>query len=369
MPSSTRSGVLATRAPAPTATETAAETPAETPTAEPGLSAYELERLANIRANEAILASLNLVSFKSEMGLKSSSARPSQRGVANASRKRSSSTPTVPTRQSSRTRNVAPEFSGVAEEHRDGRIELDSGDIIAPGVGKVARPEDLFKQLDPRTPIPFHRVNDDDMEEAEEDVRAEDVEAAAAAMAAKDAAEEEEEEEEDVPLSARLPPAARAAAAALPKPDERDGALLRLVTSGQEGGSREEAPRQMGRPAGKGRGAAKPPAAASSLARCSLAEADVAKVSPPVCGLAVARAPVHRWVDKKQEASQPCAREQVTKSAVVHLQFQPRDDTLLLAAGDKDGHVSLWHCDRAEDDPSDGVHLHRPHKQYICGLR
>merc|ERR1711938_395971 len=106
-------------------------------------------------------------------------------------------------------------------------------------------------------------------------------------MAAEDAAEEEEEEEEDVPLSARLPPAARAAAAALPKPDERDGALLRLVTSGQEGGSREEAPRQMGRPAGKGRGAAKPPAAASSLARCSLAEADVAKVSPPVCGLAV----------------------------------------------------------------------------------
>ncbi|EOD40234.1 hypothetical protein EMIHUDRAFT_251264, partial [Emiliania huxleyi CCMP1516] len=171
------------------------------------------------------------------MGLKSSSARPSQRGVANASRKRSSSTPTVPTRQSSRTRNVEPEFSGVAEEHRDGRIELDSGDIIAPGVGK---------------------------------------------------------------------------------PDERDGALLRLVTSGQEGGSREEAPRQKGRPAGKGRGAAKPPAAASSLARCSLAEADVAKV---------------------------------TKSAVVHLQFQPRDDTLLLAAGDKDGHVSLWHCDRAEDDP------------------
>ena len=59
---------------------------------------------------------------------------------------------------------------------------------------------------------------------------------------------------------------------------------------------------------------------------------------------------------------------QMTKSAVVHIRFQPRADTTLLAAGDKEGHVSLWHADRPRDDPSDGVYLFRPHRQYVSGL-
>ena len=52
-----------------------------------------------------------------------------------------------------------------------------------------------------------------------------------------------------------------------------------------------------------------------------------------------------------------------------HLHFQPRSDSeLVLAAGDKDGHVSLWHATRQDEDVSDGVHLHKPHTQYVSGL-
>jgi hypothetical protein len=46
----------------------------------------------------------------------------------------------------------------------------------------------------------------------------------------------------------------------------------------------------------------------------------------------------------------------VCKTAVVHMSFQPRADTLVLGAADKTGHVSFWHVDREADDPTDGVH-------------
>lgn len=57
-----------------------------------------------------------------------------------------------------------------------------------------------------------------------------------------------------------------------------------------------------------------------------------------------------------------------TRNATVHLRFQPREDTLLLAAADKDGHVSLWHVDRHESSPTDGVFMFAPHRQYVSGL-
>ncbi len=56
-----------------------------------------------------------------------------------------------------------------------------------------------------------------------------------------------------------------------------------------------------------------------------------------------------------------------TKSATVHLRFQPRADTLIIAGGDKEGHVSLWHIERREPHPTDGVFMFSPHRQYVSG--
>lgn len=67
----------------------------------------------------------------------------------------------------------------------------------------------------------------------------------------------------------------------------------------------------------------------------------------------------------------------VTRQGVTHLEFHPRADTPVVAAGDKDGHVGLWNFDAAgaEDEDGqaslgqDGVLLTRPHLEYISGLR
>jgi len=40
-----------------------------------------------------------------------------------------------------------------------------------------------------------------------------------------------------------------------------------------------------------------------------------------------------------------------------------------VAAADTDGHVSFWNANRDASKPSDGVHLHRPVRQGISGLR
>mgnify|MGYP001296395253 CR=1 FL=1 len=287
-----------------------------------GLSAYELQRLENIKANEAVLASLNLLEAKADMGMSTSSRAPTKRGVASSASKKRKETPSLPTRSSARAKaasegvKAAVEFKGIDHEYADGRIDLQGGEMIMPGQDKQARPEDLRKMLDPRTPLPFHRVNDEDVE-AEE------------AQAAFEAAMEAAEEDEDLPLSMRLSADAKRAAAALPKPDYRDIALLDLIAdAGAPAKAAGKATEKPGSPA-------KPPPA-SALSKCTLSEDMVVKV---------------------------------TKSATVHLQFQPRDDTLLLAAGDKDGHVSIWHADRNKDDFSDGVHLHKAHTQYISGLK
>ena len=291
---------------------------AEAVEAQPGtgtLSAYELQRLENIRRNEEVLASLNLTSARKELGMtaKGPSARPSQRGVGTA-RKRSAS-PALPTRTSARTKQIAPDYTGIRMEHADGRVELASGDVVLPGSGKVLKAEDA-PQLDPWTPRPFHRTNDEDNDDNDADADAAGAFAEQKVSGDGGGGEEDEEDEEDeAPLTTRLP-AARAAAASLPKPDARDCALLHLV------GAVEQT-------------ASPPPSEAQRLASATLSDAMVAKV---------------------------------TRSAVVHLHFQPRGDTMLLACGDKEGHVSLWHAGRAAADPSDGVHLHKPHRQYVSGM-
>lgn len=270
------------------------------------------------------------------MGSKASSAGPSQRGVG-SSRKRSAS-PTLPTRASSRVKGDNPDYTGIQIEHRDGRIELASGTVVLPGAG-VATAVSAPK-IDPRLPTPFHRLNE------EEETEAQDVDGA---EGPKTAATLDEDDEDETPLNERVPAAVRAAAAALPKPDARDRKLLALIASGQQMESDESpAPsasalqtkgRSAKRPSAPGKAAASPAAPAAAPAEvlidCTLTEVMAAKI---------------------------------LKSKAVHLQFQPRRDTLLLAAGDSAGHVSVWHANRAADDPSDGVHLHQPHMQYISGL-
>jgi len=36
----------------------------------------------------------------------------------------------------------------------------------------------------------------------------------------------------------------------------------------------------------------------------------------------------------------------MTHDGIVHLAFHPASDAIILAAGDKGGHVGLWHIDR-----------------------
>ena len=89
------------------------------------LSAYELQRLKNMEANNAILASLGLVGSPGVSALTGRAAagtsRPSQRGVGKQSQKRKE-TPSEPTRKSLRTRSVAPESASIVEEKADGTI-------------------------------------------------------------------------------------------------------------------------------------------------------------------------------------------------------------------------------------------------------
>ena len=283
----------------------------EVENATPGLSAYELQRLANIKANEAVLASLNLTELKAEMGVVATSAnRPSQRGVG-TSRKRSAS-PALPSRTSARAKNIAPDYTGVKVEHSDGRVVLESGDVVLLG-GKMMRAEE--EDYDPLAPTPFHRLNNDDADEVPVTPKTED-------------ADDESAEGE-------------ATAKRAPKPaDARDIELITLLANGQGNASDTRDSTGKGAKAAKGGKKQSSPApqagaAATALSGCTLDERMVVKAC---------------------------------KSAVVHMHFQPRHDTLLLAAGDKDGNVSVWHASRAESDPSDGVHLHKPHQQYVSGL-
>jgi hypothetical protein len=76
----------------------------------------------------------------------------------------------------------------------------------------------------------------------------------------------------------------------------------------------------------------------------------------------------------------PCYTVQV-KTACTHLQWHPREDALLIAAGDKQGHVGLWRVDteaaaaaeqeggEGGDGSEDGVLLLKPHSSYVSGMQ
>ncbi|BDA42654.1 WD repeat-containing protein 76 [Coccomyxa sp. Obi] len=72
----------------------------------------------------------------------------------------------------------------------------------------------------------------------------------------------------------------------------------------------------------------------------------------------------------------------VTREGISHLAFHPQAPQLIVATGDKQGHVALWDVDKktapeaAEEDADvedsgseDGVYLFKPHTSYISGLR
>jgi len=57
----------------------------------------------------------------------------------------------------------------------------------------------------------------------------------------------------------------------------------------------------------------------------------------------------------------------VTKSGTVHLDIMPRTDRLVVAAGDKEGHVGVWSL--SSDFADQHNVLVKPHTQYISGLK
>ena len=61
----------------------------------------------------------------------------------------------------------------------------------------------------------------------------------------------------------------------------------------------------------------------------------------------------------------------VVPRGVTHLDVAPYDlaGPLVVAAGDKDGHVGLWRVDGAGDEGEDGVLYYRPHGSYVCHLK
>ncbi|CAL5219832.1 g1745 [Coccomyxa viridis] len=121
--------------------------------------------------------------------------------------------------------------------------------------------------------------------------------------------------------------------------ERSDKAFLELLKKETSGSTRKAAPEQ----------AAKAVLTEGQLRKLKLKESDVAKV---------------------------------TREGISHLQFHPTSSDLVIATGDKQGHIALWDVDKkttheaaAEDDDvedsgvEDGVYLFRPHTSYVSGLR
>lgn len=178
-----------------------------------GLSAYELERLENIRRNESQLAALGLLATRDVVRMAGRS-----RSVVDASRKRPAS-PQPPTRASGRLKGDDPQYSGldkVEPAAQRARSELAAGEVVPPG--RVLATEAMGGAVDPRLPTIFRRVASKALTVILP--KGESTAAAAAAV---------EDDDEDIPLRERVSVAARAAAAALPQPDALDLQLLRLL--------------------------------------------------------------------------------------------------------------------------------------------
>jgi len=93
-----------------------------------GLTAFEREREAHIARNKARMEALNIKTLGDAVGTREKKgAAPSTRGIA-GKRTREKIEASVPTRRSSRARNIAPELaSGVDRERRDGSVILADG--------------------------------------------------------------------------------------------------------------------------------------------------------------------------------------------------------------------------------------------------
>ncbi|KAL1522976.1 hypothetical protein AB1Y20_017939 [Prymnesium parvum] len=278
-----------------------------------GLSKYELQRLANIERNNALLAEMNILSASTALRDAVARPKPTSRGVM---RKRERvAAQAEPPRRSERRLKLQPSHAGGIEyERADGTITLASGELVTPGMRAAKGDPEEPKARHPPTALKFdsHVTRDAKAEhEAVAELLAQAISKSHASLNGVGSAAATEREES---LRKEL----EEANSALIVGEAEDRALLELV---------REAPK----PPGSARDA--PPV--RSLAKLRLEENNVLKA---------------------------------TKSATVHLQFQPRADALLLAAADKEGHVSLWHVDRREPSQTDGVYMFAPHRQYVSGL-
>ena len=244
-----------------------------------GLTAFEREREAHIARNKARMEALNIKTLGDAVGTREKKgAAPSTRGIA-GKRTREKIEASVPTRRSSRARNIAPELaSGVDRERRDGSVILADGATYYPTGELTAAPVRTRPSGDVKL----------DSENGSE---------------------------------------------------RTDAAFIETLKKSM----------------GKFIKTAEKPTTASVANmtgnKLKLRECDVAKCTP---------------------------------KGVTHLDFSPDDSMLLVASGDKEGHIGLWRVDQAEtsssvksegvktendddedDDDDDGVLYYKAHGAYI----
>ena len=269
-----------------------------------GLSAYERERLANIARNNAKLDELGLLDTAAQMRPAPKAAKPTSRGLI--AKRQKTRAPAAPPRRSGRVANVAATHAGgIASEKMDGTVTLATGEVVPRG-GRA----DAYDE-------PRERHPPDEMLPAKSQL----TRAAEKEISAIDKQSEHMMPETKAAKADKLATERAEAEEAVADAKKNDEAALAVLVGGQK--------------AKGGDGKKGISALVGELSRLDLDEGDVAKV---------------------------------TKNATVHLKFQARADTLMLGCGDKDGNVSLWHIDRREPSPSDGVFMFAPHRQYVAGL-
>jgi len=302
------------------------------------LSAYELERLANIARNEEVLRALELdVSSSALRESARSRPKPTARGVGRPKEKAEHG----PIRRSGRHAGLEAEFAGgIVSESADGKVlTLANGDII--GSGKAAfkaangASEAKERVVEPQLPFRSHVAKDAALEEE---------------WAASTAADEKQTPLQRERAQSLLPEMTGAREAA----EKADQAMLELLASATSPAAFRKGSGGLNEGADDG----SDENGSGKASKGSKGGSDAGTVWTSGIGLS-ALEKVH--LDESDAVK-------VTVKATVHLKFQPRGDTLCVAAGDKDGNVSLWHADRASDSASDGVFLCAPHTQYISGL-
>ena len=233
-----------------------------------GLTAFERAREAHIARNKARMEALNINALRESVGAASRGSAPSSRGITGKRNRDKTNAPAVPTRRSSRARNIAPELaSGVDRERRDGTVVLADGATYRSSGELTAAPT-------------------------------------------------------------RTRPSGEVAMRSENGSERTDAAFI------------EELKTKMGAHVGETKEAKEATASVREMIKnkLTLRDVDVAKCVP---------------------------------KGVTHLDFSPDESMLLVASGDKEGHIGLWRVDKTtseadeEEDEDDGVLYYKAHGSYI----